>query len=340
MASSADGTETEPGIASESPIIGGRATKGDPAVVAITRNGGSPHCTGTVIAPRAVLTAGHCLHDFDLHRLEALFFAGDVQAPGPESRRLRFSRGWVHEGYPADMSFDIALLELEEDAPVKPVPLNRTALGSRLVGQSLRLVGYGKTGPDMRAGPKRETPALVLKLEDRKIVHEPNTCPGDSGGPAFLRIDGREVLVGVHSTGSCGGGSPSVKVRVDRNLDFIAGALARVPSAVAVPQDTPPPELPQKIAVTVWGAKGTTTQHRLRCAPGRGSLAIEVGPGVHAWLRFGAPASKTKFDFDAPSNSMMVTESDGRPFPGGTWYVMTMNERDVASAKLLVECLD
>lgn len=324
--------------ADEAPIIGGRRTRGDSAVVAITRNG-APHCTGTVIAPRAVLTAGHCLFDWDLQQLDALFFASDVNAPEADSKRLRFTRGWVHDGYPADPSLDVAIVELEADAPVQPFPIIRTPLDASLVGQSVRLVGYGRTGPGEPAGPKSEVGAVVLELDDRRIVHEAKTCPGDSGGPAFFSVGGREVLVGVHSTGSCGGELPSVKIRVDRNLDFIDGALGLGPTGVANPQVVPPPELPERLDVVVSGAKGSTAQHRLRCTPSRQALAVEVGRGIHAWLRFGAPATPTEFDLEGPPGSFFTTESDGTPFPAGSWYVLVRNEQDFPSAKLVVECL-
>src|SRR5437870_4169995 len=41
-------------------IVGGTATSSFPAVGALTKNG-SPFCSGTLIAPRKVATAAHCL---------------------------------------------------------------------------------------------------------------------------------------------------------------------------------------------------------------------------------------------------------------------------------------
>lgn len=60
--------------------------------------------------------------------------------------------------------------------------------------------------------------------------------------------------------------------------------------------------------------------------------------GVRAFFRFERPPTTTRFDFDVPGGSMLMTEHDGAPFLGGTWHVLVVAESDVAGAKLAVEC--
>ncbi len=326
------------GVASEHEIIGGTRATGDPGVVAITR-GGRPHCTGTVIAPRLILTAAHCVQSFGFETLEALFFASEVQKPGPRARQLRFAGAFVHQRYPEDRTADLALLELAEDAPVASVPILRTSLDARVVGQPLRVVGFGKTGPDAPAGTKMQGFARLLELEDNRLVHEANTCPGDSGGPGFLTLAGREVLVGVHSTGSCGQGEPSKKIRVDRHLDFVLSHPNAAPVPIAVPQKDPPPELPARVKMTLEGPRGANLTTAIRCAPGRKALSIELGSGLRAFFRFERPPTAALYDFDVLGASQVVTEDDGEPFVGGTWHVLVITRSDVSGAMLAVECL-
>src|SRR4051812_18521511 len=60
-----DGYRTAKYGSHSSPIVGGTVDTGHPAVVVIYNNTfeGGYLCTGTLIGPSAVLTAGHCTYD-------------------------------------------------------------------------------------------------------------------------------------------------------------------------------------------------------------------------------------------------------------------------------------
>ena len=53
------------------------------------------------------------------------------------------------------------------------------------------------------------------------------TCNGDSGGPAFMRIDGVETIVGVTSYGNADCSDGGFDARVDSDLAFIDTYLPR-----------------------------------------------------------------------------------------------------------------
>jgi trypsin len=190
-------------------ITYGKADGEDLGVVALL-SGGSFPCTGTMVSDRLVLTAGHC---FDLSRDPSRYQV----AFGADSRRPLVRDGvteiWIDPAYdPGSLQGDAALVLLAEEAPAgaAPWPLAPRSLDGA-EGATLRLVGYGLTDdPDEPVGIKREGTARLTSLESWSFVLEASpsqTCNGDSGGPAFLEIDGQEALVGITSSGdpACAG---------------------------------------------------------------------------------------------------------------------------------------
>jgi len=220
-------------------IINGTTDSGDPAVVlVISQVPGSQVgnlCTGEIIAPHVVLTAAHCV-DPNVVGSGAKFvvFTGTtLSSTAPTSDFLGVAE--VHFDTMFDASnpeggHDVGVVILKNPTAITPVPYNRTPLPQSMVGQAARLVGYGITdGNDTMgtsAGTRRQAPtklasfdAMLLNFED--MQH--NICEGDSGGPAFMTIDGQERIVGVTSFGiqSCPLTQPGTDTRVDSYVDFI-----------------------------------------------------------------------------------------------------------------------
>ena len=212
---------------SSSPIIGGTTTSAFPAVGALTQ-GGSPFCTGTVVAPRVVVTAAHCLAGA---RASSLRFAIGANAFAPTAS-IRITRVTAHPAYdPDQLVNDIGVVVLADDAPVTPIPMNTTALDASWVGRSLTFVGYGVTSglTQSGAGVKRQVAIPIAQVGAAQFAYTgaKNTCFGDSGGPALTRdAQGATVVVGVTSYGDATCRSFGVDTRVDVFRRFVTQASA------------------------------------------------------------------------------------------------------------------
>lgn len=233
-----------PADAQPAPIVGGsRVPEGKwNDVVAVIGVGGS--CSGTLIAPDVVLTAGHCI---DIEPYEVVTSTTDFGRPGGDHIAVKWARA-----YPdwADR-YDVGVLMLEHVARPRPRPIAAAChTNARLLaGAPLTIVGYGLVTP---AGTDDNTrlheaaapvldpfcadapgcePAVRPNGEFTAGGRGTDSCFGDSGGPAFLETAAGPALVGVVSRGlalpglPCGNGG--VYVRADKIVAWAQSVTGR-----------------------------------------------------------------------------------------------------------------
>lgn len=234
------GSNKEPATAgSRQSIVAGAPDFGHAAVVAIGNRRTdcgerlAPHCSGTLIAPRIVLTAAHCVTDAAFPDQLEVLFGSSVSAP--EAWILRVSHAELHPTYrQRGVGLDLALLVLEDavdPGSVPPLSLDLQQRISVTAGAVVTVVGFGQADAlNAVPGHKRSGTARVAAVQDQsfRIVKAPAlTCHGDSGGPALMEAEGQERVVGIAIAGDPGCLDYGDNLRVGASLEtFLAPFLA------------------------------------------------------------------------------------------------------------------
>jgi secreted trypsin-like serine protease len=188
-------------------------------VVRFTLPEGRFRCSGTLIAPAVVLTAGHCTEgpatnvfvsfDTDLP-LDPL--AAGISSRERAQRAAHYITGTAHPdpGWTGELSLsqqhDQGVVVLDEPATRKwditPAPLPPIGFldsnQGKLKNETFTLVGYGVDIGDNKTqvviGERRSTTSYLKNVQDEVVVFQINdndskagggSCFGDSGGPVF-----------------------------------------------------------------------------------------------------------------------------------------------------------
>jgi len=228
----------------ESPVVGGTAVPAGewPDTVAVLAS--NAMCSGTLIAPDVVLTAGHCI---DTH--PKLVVVGSIDLSKPAGTAIAVKSATAYPRWQS--SYDVGVLVLEHPAPAPPRAIaSRCSIKEHLVaGEKVHVVGFGLTTLSGEGTNTRLHEAMIPVVDamcTQDSACQPavapggeftaggsgvDACFGDSGGPIYLDTKGGAALVGVVSRGEaeigepCGGGG--VYVRADAVASWIEKTTGR-----------------------------------------------------------------------------------------------------------------
>jgi hypothetical protein len=194
-------------------------------VIRFTTSEGRFRCSGTLISPTVVLTAGHCTGVDGAHPATNVYVSFDTDLPGDPlaanisaaesaARATHYITGTAHPdpGWTGKLSIskqhDQGVVVLDAPAAtrwpgISPAPLlpvgTLDANQGALKRETFTLVGYGVEIGDKKAQvvvtERRSTTSFLKNVQSEVVVFQINdrdskagggSCFGDSGGAAFL----------------------------------------------------------------------------------------------------------------------------------------------------------
>jgi secreted trypsin-like serine protease len=296
-------------------------------------------CGGTVVAPRVVLTAAHCVEGTNADEIDVVVGRTRL-SQDDDGERIKVSKIVIHAGYdPQSVIKDVALLQLATPTSVPPLALAHPAdNGMTTPGSRVIVIGWGATQEGGNISDELRFVRLTARSHgycDREYgrIDDPSqlcvgssragedSCQGDSGGPVIAGNGDTTRIVGTVSYGTgCGRkGVPGVYTRVSFYAQWIDDRIATLNGNVIPPA---PPVNPPVVRI------GKITCGRVYCDVFLKTTGRPPAGGiVFNWVRH---KSKGKKPIDDAVFATQISATRWRahaPLPYGnlTMYAIPLN---------------
>jgi len=322
-------------------VVGGNPVpEGKWEDAAAVYHGEEAGCTGVLVAPDVVLTAGHC-DDGTVTRVKLA--ANELDEPGESitvRQTISYGNWW--------QTYDIAVLLLSSESTIEPRIITTDCIRDRYLidGAPVAVVGYGATDAN-----GTQYPGVLMEGFTTITDHDcssssgcnsslrpdgelgaggsgVDSCYGDSGGPLYLQTERGDYLVGITSRGYDDNSLPcsqgGIYVRPDKVIEWIETQSGRTLPRAACNLEPAPTAEPIEIEVEAGDTAETVVTPNdpddadshvfsVSVAAEHGEVTVSTA-GV---VRFAAEAS-----YEGEDSFVIAVTDDGDPNMTGTVQIL------------------